>query len=194
MLAQIRYAMPYHSFLGISMQHTAATIWVRKNYVGCCSSYEFFLIDHGAQNSLLEGWFAAYTQPIPQEHVLHLATPRPTRSLRETERRAPADCRMATGSSPLCKIWPFSTKNLSGYSLRIFNSAPSALFWSSLLFTRVAAFIKSIILICTNSHQAYNYSIIDPSFHPIPTFPGRKGQNKKPTQIPPIKFLIIRSE
>jgi len=25
-LAHILYAMPYHSFLGISMQHTAATI------------------------------------------------------------------------------------------------------------------------------------------------------------------------
>jgi hypothetical protein len=54
-----------------------------------------------------------------------------------------------------------------------------------LLFTRVAAFIKSIILICTNSHQAYNYSIIDPSFHPIPTFPGRKGQKKNPRKFLP---------
>jgi hypothetical protein len=54
-LAVIFSVMPDHSFRGISMQQIAATIYIRENYIGSCSSNRLLFVDHSAKHHFLKG-------------------------------------------------------------------------------------------------------------------------------------------
>lgn len=105
------------------------------------------MVDHGVEDHVFEGGAVGGGQGVPQVGLVGLSGLGGTLVLRETVRRVPAACRMAGSTSGDWSIFAFSRKKSSGVSVRRFRSAAYACFWSSVSLVRVAALIRSIIII-----------------------------------------------
>ena len=116
-------------------------------YIGSCSPDKLLWVDHGVENHVFKSRPVGRGQCVPEITVIVLHGDRVTLVLRETVRSVPADWRTEMSIERLLKMLALSRKNCSGCSSRCWRRVFSAFFCTEGSLVRVAAFIKSIIII-----------------------------------------------